>query len=34
MAKQATLKKAEKKKANLSLPMRGRHMFIGDKTRD
>jgi hypothetical protein len=34
MAKQATLKKAEKKKTNLSLPMRGRHMFIGDKTRD
>ena len=34
LAKQATLKKAEKKKTNLSLPMRGRHMFIGDKTRD
>ena len=34
MAKQATLAKAEKKKTNLSLPMRGRHMFIGDKTRD
>ena len=34
LAKQATLKKAEKKKTNLSLPMRGRHMYIGDKTRD
>jgi hypothetical protein len=34
MAKQATLIKAEKKKNNLSLPMRGRHMFIGDKNRD
>lgn len=34
LAKQATLKKAEKKKAHLSLPMRGRHVYIGDKTRD
>jgi len=34
LAKQATIKKAEKKKTNLSLPMRGRHMYIGDKTRD
>lgn len=34
LAKQATLKKAEKKKTQLSLPMRGRHMYIADKARD
>ena len=34
LAKQATKKKAEKKKNHLSLPMRGRHMYIGDKTRE
>ena len=31
LAKQATYKKAEQKKAKVNLPMRGRRMFITDK---
>ena len=34
LATSAAIKKAEKKKQNLSLPMRGRHMNIHDKQRD
>lgn len=34
LAKQATLKKAEKKKAHVSLPMRGRRVFMMDKVSD
>jgi hypothetical protein len=34
LATSVALKKQEKKKANPSLPMRGRHMHIGDKTRE
>jgi len=34
LAKQATLRKAEKKKTQLSLPCRGRKMFMTDKVND
>lgn len=34
LAKQATLKKQEKKKNHVSLPMRGRRVFMMDKVSD
>jgi len=34
MATSAAIKKLEKKKTTVNLPMRGRHMYIADKTRE
>ena len=34
LATSVAMKKQEKKKQNVSLPMRGRHMLIGDLKRD
>jgi len=34
LATNAAIKKAEKKKTSVNLPMRGRHMNIADKTRE